>query len=200
MDLYLASASPRRLQLVEQLHLCAAVRSADIDETPLAKETPAAYVQRLALAKAEAVYQALVQELGIPPSQPVLGADTAVVLHEQIFGKPADAQQARHMLSQLSGQTHQVLTAVALLCGDAQGQVQHLQALNISTVGFAHLPSQQIEHYIASGEPFGKAGAYAIQGRAAAFISHLQGSYSGVMGLPLYETAQLLHTAGIAFA
>lgn len=192
MNLYLASASPRRRQLLEQLDLQFKVRSADIDETPLADEEPAAYVQRLALAKAQAVYQLLCEALAQAPNEPVLGADTSVVLDGQIFGKPADEQQARAMLSQLSAQTHAVMTGIALVFVDSQGQRQHLSTLNISQVRFTALSSQDIDHYIASGEPFGKAGAYAIQGRGAAFIEHLQGSYSGVMGLPLFETAQLL--------
>jgi len=201
MDLYLASASPRRRQLLEQLHLRFAVRSADIDETPLPAEKPQTYVQRLAIAKAQAVYQSLCEELGQAPNQPVLGSDTSVVLAEQIFGKPENELHAREILKQLSGQTHQVMTGVALVFMDQQKQTQHLNALNVNQVRFSSLTLQDINTYINTGEPFGKAGAYAIQGRAAAFIESLQGSYSGVMGLPLFETAQLLRRyAGIISA
>ncbi len=199
-DLYLASASPRRHQLLEQLGLHCEIRAADIDETPQADESPQAYVQRLALAKAQAVYQSLTEQ-GQAPCIPVLGADTSVVFAGQIFGKPSSQQQAREMLTQLSGHTHEVMTAVALVFADAQGQPQSLNALNVSQVRFAPLSISMIEDYIATDEPFGKAGAYAIQGRAAGFIEHLQGSYSGVMGLPLFDTLQLLrrsHHAGSA--
>ncbi len=192
MSLILASASPRRRQLLAQLGLDCRVYHADLDENPLPGETPAAYVQRLAAAKAQAVATALCAE----PPLPVLGADTAVVCAGQIFGKPADAAHASAMLSQLAGASHQVMTAVALWLPTPEGGTLQ-QALSLSQVTFRPLNPAEIAAYVASGEPLDKAGAYAVQGLAAAFISQLSGSYSGVMGLPLYETAQLLAQAGL---
>jgi septum formation protein len=183
----LASASPRRQELLRQIGVEHFVAVADLDESVLPGESPAAYVQRLALAKARAV-AARADSRGLP----VLGADTAVVVGGVIFGKPADAEDARRMLTSLAGCDHQVLSAVALVAGARENL-----RLSESRVRFAALRSADIEAYIASGEPFGKAGGYAIQGRAAAFIAHLEGSYSGVMGLPLFETASLLATAGL---
>lgn len=183
MQLILASASPRRQQLLAQLGLSFQVQSADIDETPTPNETPAAYVKRLALEKAQAVYTQYPEKDQLA----VLGSDTSVIYQGKIFGKPEDETEAKTMLSQLSGQTHQVMTAIALIY---QGKPK--LDLNISQVSFALLTAADIDAYIATREPFDKAGAYAIQGHAAAFISYLQGSYSGVMGLPLFETKRLL--------
>jgi septum formation protein len=185
--LCLASASPRRRQLLEQLGVVHTVRSADIDETPLARETPSDYVARVAAAKARAIWQT-------DQVLPVLGADTTVVVDGVMFGKPAGRNAALTMLSSLSGRVHEVLSAVAL--ADARGTAL---ALSISAVRFRELSEEECRAYWDSGEPQDKAGAYAIQGLAAAFIESLHGSYSGVMGLPLFETAELLRAARIPF-
>ena len=182
--LCLASMSPRRRELLQQLGVPHTVRAPHIDETVLAGEAAAAYVTRMARAKALA---------GEPPlSLPVLAADTIVVIDGLILGKPAGAAEAVAMLERLSGRTHEVLTAVALARGTALAQ-----RLSVSQVRFRHLSRAECIAYWHSGEPRDKAGAYAVQGRGAMFIEHLSGSYSGVMGLPLYETAQLLAEAGV---
>jgi septum formation protein len=196
--LYLASRSPRRRELLRQLgvtfdeiHLReAGGRSADVVEEALDGEPAAHYVERIARTKASVGWSRM-QQRGLPP-RPVLGADTEVVLEGEIFGKPRDVDDAIRMLERLSGRRHQVLTGVALRSGDDVGF-----ALSTSHVAFRALARDEIRRYAASGEPLDKAGAYAIQGRAAAFIESLQGSYSGVMGLPLFETAGLLAKAGI---
>ncbi len=187
--LFLASRSPRRVQLLDQLGVACQALAVDVVEQPAPDEAPADYVCRLALAKARA---GLAQVADVPGAR-VIGADTEVVLDGHIFGKPADAGQAQAMLAELSGRSHQVFTAVAVVGVDI-GQAH--TALCVSRVHFAPLDRAAIDTYIATGEPFGKAGGYAIQGRAAAFIRHLEGSFSGVMGLPLFETAQLLAAAG----
>ena len=186
--IYLASASPRRAELLTQigvgfdlLHL----GELTVDEAVHGRETQLAYVKRLARAKAAAGVQAL-RTQGLSP-RPLLAADTTVCLGRTILGKPEDAADARRMLTLLSGQTHRVLTAIALARG-ARISV----AVSDSRVTFARLSRREIEAYVASGEPFDKAGGYGIQGRAAAFVSHLSGSFSGVMGLPVHETALLL--------
>jgi len=183
--LVLASASPRRAQLLRQMGLQFSVQPADINETPAAGEVANHYVCRMAEEKALAIRQRLsrtdLQRLH------VLGADTTVVCAEQILGKPDDALAAVGFLRRLSGRSHRVMSAVCLA-----GPTSTQTLLQISTVTFMPLTDQQISHYVASGEPMGKAGAYAIQGRAAAFIVDLRGSYSCVMGLPLAETARLL--------
>jgi septum formation protein len=187
MSLILASASPRRRELLAQIGLAFEVLPVDIVEVPEAGETPENYVRRVAREKAEA---------GMALSRgrlPVLAADTEVALDGEVFGKPRDLEQALAMLGQLSGRTHQVLSAVSLCHQD-----QHWQALSVSEVSFRAISEAEIEAYWASGEPCDKAGAYAIQGVGAVFVRHLAGSYSGVMGLPLFETAELLHQAGIA--
>lgn len=186
--LYLASGSPRRRELLKQIGVPFVGLATTIDETPLAAEAPEAYVLRLAVAKAQAGLSAL------PASADavVLGADTSVVLDGQILGKPADRAEAMAMLESLSGHTHQVLTAVALASA-ARSEVR----LVTSQVSFRQLSRAEIEAYWASGEPLDKAGGYAIQGLAAIFISHLQGSFSAVVGLPLCETAALLADFGI---
>src|SRR5699024_7075555 len=183
--LVLASASPRRATILAQIGVEFAVQPATIDETPQPGEPAQALVQRLAQAKAQAVARTLPRAL-------VLGADTVVVHAGQIFGKPRDHADAWRMLRQLSGNTHQVCTGVVA----AQGE-RCAARLCVSEVTFAPLDAATIEAYWASGEPHNKAGGYAIQGLGAAFISHLAGSYSGVMGLPLYETADLLRQFGI---
>ncbi len=197
-DFYLASASPRRRELLAQLglqpQLLPLAPERAVDETPQPGEPPLVYVKRLARAKALAGLDEL-DARGWSPA-PVLGADTTVALGAQIFGKPADTTEAEQMLLQLSGRAHQVLTAVALaLPGPAGPQVD--LRVSVSTVRLREVPIEEARAYVASGEPFDKAGAYGIQGRAAAFIAHLEGSYSGVMGLPLFETADLLAQSGI---
>jgi septum formation protein len=193
--IYLASQSPRRRQLLEQLGVAYELLLPDADEDAesleavLPNEAPKAYVQRVTQRKLDAALQRL-KRRGLPAA-PVLCSDTTVALGRQILGKPDDAADARRMLNALSGQSHRVLTAVAV--GTARKRVQ---ALSQSQVRFANLSPTQIRHYVDSGEPMGKAGAYAVQGRAAGFIAHMSGSYSGIMGLPMFETSQLLREMG----
>ncbi len=181
--IYLASQSPRRQELLAQLAVEFDVIEVNVHEQQLAGELPWDYVNRVAKEKAGA---GLLQLAGQPEAI-VLGADTDVVLAGVVLGKPENAQQAFAMLKSLSGKSHEVITAVWLM---SAGQEQH--CVLSSTVQFADLHDTEIDEYIASGEPFDKAGGYAIQGRAAAFIASIQGSYSGIMGLPLFETYQLL--------
>jgi septum formation protein len=185
---YLASGSPRRRELLRQIGVPFRVLSAELDESPLPAETPVAYVSRLAAAKAEAGWRG---SRGLPDA-PVLAADTAVLLDGKILGKPRDQGHAENMLLELSGRTHQVLTAVALRSA-AGSEIR----VSESSVTFRNLEAGEARAYCNTGEPLDKAGAYAIQGFAAVFISDLQGSYSGVMGLPLFETAALLSSAGL---
>ena len=180
--LYLASQSPRRVALLSQLGLYPSILAAEIEEIWLPNESPQAFVERMARGKANAGMLALGDKRGV-----VIAADTEVVLDGDVFGKPLDPEHARSMLSRLSGRTHSVISAVCLL--DAS---EESLAISISEVDFATLAPADIDSYIATGEPFGKAGAYAVQGQAASFISAIRGSYSGIMGLPLFETAQLL--------
>lgn len=195
--LVLASQSPRRRELLASLGVEFSVVVADIDETPVEGETPADCVARLARGKVEAVWQRLLSGLseGVSGYPVVLGSDTIVVIDRQILGKPRDRADAAKMLEQLSGREHHVLTAVAVR--DAERQKCVVQT---SVVSFATLSEQEIQRYIATGEPDDKAGSYAIQGQAAAFVRSLHGSYSGVVGLPLYETRQLLLDFGIQTA
>jgi septum formation protein len=186
-QLYLASASPRRKQLLEQLGLRCAVLPADVDESLRPGEDPQAYVMRLARLKAATA----AERLG-GPQVPVLGADTAVVLEGAVLGKPRTQAEGLAMLAQLSGRRHQVLSAVALW---SSGRLE--SAVSESRVSFRAIPADEARAYWASGEPADKAGGYAIQGRGAVFVERLEGSYSGVMGLPLYETADLLRKAGV---
>ncbi|MEO6081210.1 MAG: Maf family protein [Steroidobacteraceae bacterium] len=179
----LASASPRRRELLQQLGVPHAVLAVDVDETPLPGESAQQLVTRLALAKAQA-------GLRRDAARPVLGSDTVVVVDAEVFGKPVDKADALRMLAVLSGRTHVVMTAVALATG--AGAVA--QALSRTAVTMRGITAAEALAYWETGEPQGKAGSYAIQGRGAAFIEHISGSYSGVMGLPLYETAQLLRT------
>ena len=194
--LYLASQSPRRRQLLDQLGVRHELLLADADEDAealeavLPGEAPATYVQRVTALKLKAA-QARARKRGLPPA-PILCADTTVALGRRILGKPADWQEAHEMLSALSGRSHRVLTAVAV----SQGARTHA-ALSVSRVRFAPLSDTTIADYIRSGEPFGKAGAYAIQSQLAGWIAHIEGSYSAIMGLPLFETAQLLRQVGI---
>ncbi len=194
--IYLASQSPRRAQLLDQigvrhkLLLPRADENAEALEAERPGELPADYVQRVTRAKLHAARMRL-KASGLPAA-PILCADTTVALGRRILGKPADAAHAAATLQLLSGRTHRVLTAVAI----SSGRREQL-ALSVSNVRFAVLPVDVIAAYVASGEPFGKAGAYAIQSAVAGWIAHVDGSYSGIMGLPLYETAQLLRTLGI---
>ena len=199
--IYLASQSPRRRQLLDQLGvrhvglLPAAGAEADAAEAleaPLPGELPADYVQRITALKLKAARLRLKQR-GLPEA-PILCADTTVALGRRILGKPADATEAHEMLAALSGRSHRVLTAIALSSGQ-----RTLAAMSVSHVKFAPLGAAVITDYIASGEPFGKAGAYAIQSQLAGWIAHIAGSYSAIMGLPLFETAQLLRQARVSF-
>ena len=199
--IYLASQSPRRSQLLEQLGVrhTLLLPNTDGDEPEDAEaiealrpgEAPRAYVERVTGLKLDAAVARLTRR-GLPLA-PVLCSDTTVALGRTIYGKPGDAQDAARMLGELAGRTHRVLTAVALQVG-----ARRLSALSVSRVTFAALSPAQIAAYVATGEPLGKAGAYGIQGRAAAHVQQLNGSYSGIMGLPLYETAQLLRAADFA--
>jgi septum formation protein len=164
-------------------------------EVVLPNEAPRAYVQRVTLLKLEAALDRM-KRRGLPFA-PVLCSDTTVALGKTILGKPDDAKHAAQILGALSGQTHRVLTSVAMGTLSKSGKpLKTEQALSVSSVRFAPLTRTQIQTYVASGEPMGKAGAYAVQGRAAAYIEHISGSYSGIMGLPMFETAQLLRAFG----
>jgi septum formation protein len=183
----LASASPRRRELLQQIGLAFRVAVADIVEQPLQEELPGDFVLRMAREKALVVMR---REAG---HLPVLGADTAVVLEDRILGKPASRNEAAEMLQSLSGNTHEVFSAVAV----AVSESEIFEALNISRVTFSELEPEWIQSYIESGDPMDKAGAYGVQGKAGEKISRIEGSFYGVMGLPLYETAQLLKRAGV---
>jgi septum formation protein len=186
--IYLASGSPRRRELLRQIGVTFRVVGAELDETAFQGESPLAYVSRLAQAKAGVGWERS-RDLA---TAPVLAADTAVVLDAKILGKPKGLNDAMAMLLQLSGRAHQVLTAVALrTAAGTEVKVSH------STVTFRSIDPSEARAYWETGEPSDKAGAYAIQGYAAIFISDLKGSYSGVMGLPLFETAALLEVAGV---
>jgi septum formation protein len=180
----LASASPRRQELLRQLGIPHSVLAVGVDESTLPGESAAQLAQRLARTKALAGRERASSDC------PVLGADTVVVLDGRVFGKPVDRDDARRMLVALGGRTHQVLTAVAVAMPGAGGALR--ETLSDTTVAMRPITAQEAEAYWDTGEPAGKAGAYAIQGRGAQFIVEIRGSYSGVMGLPLYETARLL--------
>ena len=184
-QLILASASPRRSELLQQIGIRHVIKAVDIDETPWPHESPPAYVERVATEKS-AVCRALLDH-----DMPVLAADTSVVCDGKIMGKPDNLQHAMEMLSQLSGRSHQVYSAVSL-----RG-AHHWQAVSVSEVRFRPLSQTEIIAYWQTGEPQDKAGAYAIQGLGSVFIESITGSFSGVMGLPLFETAQLLAKQGI---
>lgn len=186
----LASASPRRAELLAQIGVDFEQQHADIDESLLPNEQARDYVSRLAIEKAEAVSKLS----GITAGSPVLGADTSVVVDGEILGKPTDYEHFHAMMVKLSKNNHQVMTAIALIRDDGE----QMAALSVSDVSFRHLQESEIEAYWQSGEPHDKAGGYAVQGLGAIFIENLVGSYSGVMGLPLFETARLLQWAGIA--
>jgi septum formation protein len=191
--IYLASRSPRRRELLKQIGVPFELfllredlrRGPDVDETPLADESPGVYVLRIAGAKANmAVRQIAYRGL---PQKPVLAADTTVVFDDRIIGKPENAEDAARILRALSGREHQVLTAVALALRE-QVETQ----ISVSSVWFHELSDADIRRYVETGEPLGKAGAYAIQGRGGAFVTRIAGSYSGIVGLPLMETTELL--------
>jgi septum formation protein len=185
--IYLASRSPRRQELLAQIGLTFEVLDVAVDERILPDEGPERYAQRLALEKARAG----ARTLSAGQTRPVLAADTCVVIHGRILGKPEDREQGVWMLNQLSDATHEVYSAVSL------GREHFETRLSISRVTFRALTSDEISAYWASGEPADKAGGYAIQGLGGQFVRWLEGSYSGVMGLPLYETAELLQRSGI---
>ena len=193
---YLASQSPRRRQLLEQLGvryellLPDATEDAEALEVVLKNEAPAAYVKRVTNLKLDAAVARLKRQQLQPA--PILCSDTTVALGQIIYGKPNDAKDAKRMLADLSGKSHRVLTAVAVQSGR-----KRFDALSTSKVTFDEMTQKQISAYVATGEPLGKAGAYAVQGRAALYITKIDGSYSGIMGLPIRETALLLQAAGI---
>jgi len=185
-DLVLASASPRRSALLQSFGLNFEVHPADIDETPRPGESGLSAIRRVAQEKAQAV-------AGRGNRRAILGCDTGVLLDAALLGKPQSADEARHMLSLLSGRSHEVASAVALI--DANGET--LESVCITTVWFASLPPAWVERYVESQDPMDKAGAYAIQNEAGLFVSRIEGSYTNVVGLPLYETGQLLRRAGL---
>jgi septum formation protein len=208
-DLYLASRSPRRRELLKQIGVrfepllirLASPRAVDVDELQHTGEPPDRYVERIAHEKAEHGVQALALRSMLP--RPVLAADTVVILDGEVLGKPADKSQAGDFLRRLSGRSHEVRTAVALGLpgGNAMGQGSRvLHAVSVSTVTFRPLEPGEIERYVATGDPFDKAGGYGIQSLAGVFVERLEGSYTGVMGLPVFETAQLLRQAGVTVA
>ena len=191
VDIYLASASPRRAELLRQIGVRFEAIVTDVVETPRGDEPAEAYVMRLARSKARRGAElAHARRL---PLRPVLGADTEVVLDGEILGKPRDRAHGMEMLRRLSGRTHQVLTAISLLDQD-----ETYDALSASQVTLAALRESDIARYWDTGEPADKAGSYAIQGAAAAFVAHIEGSYSGIVGLPLFEVTQLLRCVGQA--
>lgn len=187
--LYLASQSPRRQQLLEQIGVAFRVVDVSVPEVRGADESPGCYVSRVARDKALAGLSAVV---AVDPQAVVLGSDTEVVLDGEVFGKPRDAADAAAMLHRLSGRTHEVISAVW-----AVGAGHEDSERCVSHVRFAALGEVEIAAYVATGEPFGKAGAYAIQGRGGVLVEHLDGSFSGVMGLPVFETARLLARCGM---
>ena len=189
--IYLASRSPRRRELLAQIGVKFEVIEVHLDEAVAAGESARGYVERLARAKAEAGWQRM-QESKLPEA-PVLGVDTTVAVEGRILGKPADGREAAEMLAALSGRLHEVLTALALKFGSRLES-----AVSVSEVRFKTLTKEEIARYVATGECEDKAGAYGIQGHAARFVAELRGSFSGVVGLPLFETAQLLDRIGSA--
>jgi septum formation protein len=197
-EIYLASKSPRRLELLQQIGVPVSVvhlregasRSRDVDESPRAGESPFVYVERMAKIKCEIGWLRIGQRR--LHNKPLLSADTIVVHGGRIFGKPATAMDAMSMLRTLSGSTHDVITAVAVTNG-----VQTFHDVSVSRVRFRDLSDLEISSYVAGGEPMDKAGAYGIQGKAGIWVERIEGSYTGVVGLPLYETAELLKRVGL---
>jgi septum formation protein len=185
VQIILASASPRRMELLDQIRVTYRIHPVDLDETPLPDETPLDYVQRLAAEKSAACMSQFKTQI------PVLAADTAVILGDVIMGKPKGQADALAMLKQLSGKTHQVFSAISL-----RGR-EHGQAVSITEVTFRRLTECEMLEYWHSGEPIDKAGSYAIQGLGGVFVESIKGSFSGVVGLPLFETAELLSRQGV---
>ncbi len=183
-SLILASSSPRRKEILEAMGIAFTIRTTDVDESLCDSESAADMVLRLAAAKAAAI--------PVIAGQIVIGADTAVVLEEEFFGKPVDVDDALRMLSRLSGRTHQVMTGLAVATPDGLER-----ALSVTDVRFRKIDPDEARRYWQSGEPQGKAGAYAIQGRGGVFVEAIMGSYTGVVGLPVFETARLLRAAGL---
>lgn len=202
-DIYLASRSPRRRELLKQIGVrfeplitrLAVQRGPDLDELPQADEAPAHYVERIAREKAE--FGVRVLSMRSMVARPVLAADTVVILEGELLGKPANGAEAATFLRRLSGRSHEVRTSIAVAAAIGN-QTQLLQATSVSTVRFRTLDDEEIEHYCATGEPMDKAGGYGIQGYAGIFVERLEGSYTGVMGLPVFETAKLLRQIGVA--
>lgn len=195
LQLYLASRSPRRRTLIEQLGIRYKTLDVEIDEQPREGEDPAAYVARLAVEKAKVGWDQVSKE-----KIPVVGADTCIVLNQQIIGKVDSREQSRSLLEQFSANSHQVLTGIALVGEEIETinpALKQLVRVNTSRITFRTLTADECEHYWDTGEPMGKAGGYAIQGIAAAFIEKIEGSYSGVMGLPLCELSELMSEFGI---
>jgi septum formation protein len=197
-EIYLASKSPRRLELLQQIGVACKVislredtgRMRDVDESPLPGENPYVYVERMAKMKADIGLLRLRQR-ALPP-MPLLAADTTVVHNGTILGKPGNAEEAVRMLKMLSGTTHEVLTTVAVAHSN-----RLLHDTSLTRVRFRDITDEEIKNYLITGEPMGKAGSYAIQGLAAVFVERIEGSYSGVMGLPIFETAELLSRFGV---
>ncbi len=183
-SLILASSSPRRKEILEAMGIAFTIRTTDVDESLCDGESAADMVLRLAAAKVAAI--------PVIAGQIVIGADTAVVLEEEFFGKPVDADDALRMLSRLSGRTHQVMTGLAVATPDGLERT-----LSVTDVRFRKIDPDEARRYWQSGEPQGKAGAYAIQGRGGVFVEAIMGSYTGVVGLPVFETARLLRAAGL---
>ncbi len=188
-QIILASASPRRRELLEQINIRAIVQAVDIDESQKSDEAVVDYVKRLAVEKAQRGFDIIDNEKMLP----VLGSDTVVELGGVILGKPENRLHAEKMLTQLSGQKHEVHTSVAIITKD-----KTVVAISSSQVEFKKLETQEIQNYLETGEADDKAGAYAIQGIAAQFVQNINGSFSGVMGLPIFETVQLLEACGIS--
>lgn len=194
MRIYLASRSPRRRELLHQIGVDfeTLIGEVEVDETPLAGEAPAAYVERVTRAKAAQGLQIIHERRLI--AHPVLAADTTLEFNGEIIGKPVDAADAQAILQRLSGQVHRVITGVAVCDEQRCAYVQ-----SISEVRFRAIDDEEIRHYVLSGEPMDKAGAYGIQGRAGLFVAHIAGSYTGIMGLPVCETGELLKAFGWRF-
>ena len=198
--LYLASKSPRRALLLEQLSVDFSVLAVDIDESQSALEPPNDYVLRMATKKAQQGFRCLDESYAQAAYTTVLAADTVVVFNRQILGKPKNATNAKQMLSMLSGHSHEVLTAICLAQRQCDGGLRQESRISKTNVTFRPITEQEIEWYWQTGEPQDKAGGYGIQGKAAQFISHISGSYSGVMGLPLFEMSELMSRFGFALS
>ncbi|HCH20307.1 MAG: hypothetical protein CL692_02060 [Cellvibrionales bacterium] len=199
-DLYLASQSPRRALLLEQLSVDFIVLAVDIDESQTTLEPPNDYVLRMATRKAQQGFRCLDESNTQATYATVLAADTAVVFNQKILGKPKNRADAKQMLSTLSGHSHEVLTGICLAQRQRDGRLRQESLVNKTSVTFRSITEQEIEWYWQTGEPKDKAGGYGIQGKAAMFISHISGSYSGVMGLPLFETSELMTRFGFALS